>query len=106
MESLNATAQTALANKAIVGPAPSSTARQTKQAAQDFEGMFLAEMLKPVFATVEVDKTFGGGHAEEMWRGVLVEEYAKQISKTGGVGIAPMIEEQLLKMQEAANGPR
>lgn len=74
------------------------------KAAEDFEAMFLGEMLQPMFSTVEVNETFGGGSAEEMWRGLMVEEMSKQIARQGGLGIAPMVKAQILKMQEVNDG--
>ena len=42
-------------------------------------------MLKPVFDSVEVDPLFGGGKGEEVFRGLLEQEYAKIIAKQGGI---------------------
>ncbi len=82
---------------------PAATKR-IHDAAVDFEAVYLGEMLKPMFETVEVDSTFGGGSAEETWRGMLVEEYAKSIAKGGGIGLASSVEKEMLKLQEMADG--
>lgn len=81
---------------------PTSAANQERAAAaaKDFEAVFLAEMLKPMFETVEVDDTFGGGHGEEVFRGLMVQEYGKMLSQKGGIGLATHIQAQLLKLQE------
>jgi len=89
--------------KTAMPPAGSSAAR-TKQAAQDFEAVFISQMLTPMFNTVEIDPEFGGGNAEETWRGVMVEEMGKQIARSGGIGIAPVVEQEMLKMQEVSHG--
>lgn len=94
----------ALQNRAFTAPQPGKTREQTHAAAQDFEAVYLAQMLQPMFNTVEVDETFGGGTAEETWRGMMVEEMAKQISRTGGVGLASSVEREMLKLQEVADG--
>lgn len=85
-------------------PPPGSNAARVKQAAQDFEAVFLSQMLMPMFNTVEVDPEFGGGSAEETWRGVMVEEMGKQIARAGGIGLAPIVEQEMLKLQEVSNG--
>jgi Rod binding domain-containing protein len=85
-------------------PRPGTTAAQTRKAAEDFEAVFLAQMLQPMFETVEVDGLFGGGQAEETWRSLWVEETAKHIARGGGVGLADMVEKEMLKMQEVADG--
>lgn len=73
--------------------------------ARDFEAVFLSSMFSQMWSGLEVDPTFGGGHAEEMWRGMMVEEYGKMVASSGGVGIAQQMKAQLLRMQEVAGGP-
>lgn len=74
--------------------------------AEEFESVYLAQMLKPMFDTVEVDSEFGGGHAEETWRSVQVDEMAKQIARSGGIGLADVISKEMLRLQEVADGQR
>lgn len=74
--------------------------RALDRTAKDFEAVFLSQMLSQMWSGVEVDPTFGGGHAEEVWRGMMVEEYGKMIASSGGVGIADGMKLQLLQMQE------
>lgn len=50
-------------------------------AVQDFESMFMTQMLQPMFETVDVDDTFGGGHAEQIMRSFMVQEYGKTMAK-------------------------
>ena len=64
--------------------------------------MFLSEMLKPMFETVKVNETFGGGKGEEIFSGFLRDEYSKMLSLQGGVGIAGLVKEQLIEMQSKA----
>lgn len=71
-------------------------------AAQDFEALFIAEMMKPIFDGIEVDPLFGGGKGEEVFRAQLLEEYGRTIASTGQLGIAPLVKAQLLEMQEVA----
>ncbi len=74
-------------------------ARVTK-AAKDFESVFVSEMLKPMFDMIDVDDTFGGGKGEEVFRGLMVQEYGKMITAQGGIGIADQIKAELLRQQE------
>lgn len=74
-----------------------------RAAAQEFEAVFLAQMLAPMFETLESDSLFGGGPGEEIYRSILVEEYGKEIARAGGIGIADSIERELLKLQEVAD---
>ncbi len=72
------------------------------KAAQDFEAMFATQLLQPMFSTVHVDETFGGGHGEEVMRSFLLQEYGKMIAKTGRLGIASQVKAEMLRAQEAA----
>ncbi|HSK38328.1 MAG TPA: rod-binding protein [Arenibaculum sp.] len=73
---------------------------RTRRTAEEFEGQFLTQMLSHLFENVEVDETFGGGHAEEMFRSLLVDQYGKQMTRAGGIGIADAVQKQILSMQE------
>jgi len=74
-----------------------------RQAAEDFEAVFLAQMLAPMFETLESDSMFGGGPGEEIYRSMMVEEYGRTLARNGGVGIADQVERELLRIQEAAS---
>lgn len=93
------------AMSALNAPIPlSSVASDAKitQSAQDFEAMFATQMLQPMFETVEVDKTFGGGHGEEVMRSFMMQEYGKTIAKSGKLGIASQVKAEMLRIQEQA----
>lgn len=77
---------------------------QMEKTAKDFEGVFLAQMLQPMFEGVTSDPEFGGGEAENQWRSVMLDEYGKSIAAGGGVGIAKQVMKVMLKAQEAAGG--
>jgi Rod binding domain-containing protein len=75
-------------------------------AAKDFEAMFVAEMMKPMFEGIEPDPRFGGGKGEEIFQGMMLQEYGKMIAETGQLGIAETVKAELIRMQsEADNGP-
>jgi Rod binding domain-containing protein len=69
-----------------------------RKTAQEFEAMFLGQMLEPMFKGLKTEAPFGGGNAENTWRSLLVQEYGKSISKRGGLGVAKIIENQMLDM--------
>lgn len=72
---------------------------QIKQTAQDFESTFLSVMFQQMFSGLPTDGPFGGGAGEEMFRSVLTDAMAKQVSKAGGVGVAASVEREMLKLQ-------
>lgn len=73
------------------------------ETAQEFEAVFVAEMLKPMFAGTELESPFGGGKGEEIFQGMMLQEYGKIIAQTGGIGLADHVRDQMISMQEAAD---
>ena len=84
------------------GNAGESTANResVRRIAQEFEALFLSEMLAPVFESVDTEGLFGGGQSEKIFRSMMVDEYGKAIAQAGGVGIADAVQREILKMQE------
>ena len=78
---------------------------ELRRAAEEFESVFLAEMLAPMFDGLETDGLGGGGMGEEIFRPMLVERYAEAISRAGGVGIADSIVRELIRLQETTQLP-
>ena len=70
-----------------------------RQTAQQFEATFMAQMLRPMFEGLSTEAPFGGGHAEETWRGFMIDEMGKQISRAGGVGLADQVMAEMIRMQ-------
>jgi Rod binding domain-containing protein len=74
---------------------------KARKTAQDFETMFLEQTLDRLFASGGPDGPLGdNGMGGEVYRSMLVKEYAGTIAKSGGVGIADQVYREILKMQE------
>lgn len=69
--------------------------RKLNAAAEDFEAVFLSQMLQHMFDGIEPDETFGGGHAEEVYQSFMIEEYGKIIARSGGIGMKDHILRQM-----------
>ncbi|MFV3126049.1 rod-binding protein [Niveispirillum sp. KHB5.9] len=87
-------------------PAKQPNMKDVGKAAQEFEAVFLSQMLGQMWQGVEADETFGGGEAENTWRGMMIEEYGKQIAKSGGVGLADEVKAAMIRMQEQEQGKK
>ena len=85
-------------------PPLSSTPRpqDPKETARTFEAVFLGQMAKMMMETVEIGDQFSGGHGEEMFRGVLAERLGEEMARQGGIGLAPAVLDQIIKMQGGA----
>ena len=69
------------------------------QTAKDFEAMFLGQMTKMMLESVEKGD-INGGAGEEMFKGVLAEKLGTEMANRGGVGLAPMVLDSILKLQQ------
>ena len=72
-------------------------------AAQEFEAVFITEMMKPMFEGIETNGTFGGGKGEEVFNGFMLQEYGKIMAETSSFGIADHVKAAMIQMQEQAN---
>ena len=91
-----------------VGPAPGPTPlpvatpeqrARIKGAAQAFEAQMLSQMIQPMFEGISTAAPFGGGEAEHSFRSFLIDAFAKQAVKAGGVGITHVVMSEMLKLQ-------
>jgi Rod binding domain-containing protein len=82
--------------------AKTANVEKAKQTAQEFESVFLSTVLAQMFSTVEggAGPLGGEGTGGETWRSFLTEEYANEITKAGGIGIADQVMREILSLQE------
>lgn len=95
----------ALLSPAVHKSAPQINANMTKaeQSAEDFEAFFLTRMMETMFEGVSTDGMFGGGHAEKIYRSMLLDEYGKEMAKVGAIGVKDWVMNSILQMQEMAS---
>jgi flagellar protein FlgJ len=103
MANLTATATDYAQLAATRAPSTPKTADAAKAraAAENFEAFYLSQTFEQMFQDIEPDSMFGGGQGEKVFRSLLFQEYGKQAAKTGGIGIADMVQKEILRMQEA-----
>ena len=86
---------------AVSKPLQTSDPAKLMKAAHDFEAMAIGQLLQPMFDTVDTAHgMFGGGSGEEAWKPMLVQEFAKQITNHGGLGLAKPVYDAMLRMQK------
>jgi flagellar protein FlgJ len=72
--------------------------------AVELEGVFLNTLMKEMFSSIDTsEESFGGGFAEETWRGMQAEQFAGALAEKGGIGLADQLMGDLLRLQEASN---
>lgn len=69
--------------------------QELRRAAQDFESLFINQMLKSMRDTVVKSDLFHGGNAEEIYSSMLDTELSKSMASAGGIGLADMLMKQL-----------
>jgi len=88
----------------IFAPAGQTTdpLARLRQQAEELEGVFLNTLMKEMFSSIDANGDFGGGFAEETWRGMQAEQFAASMAEAGGIGLADALVADLLALQEAA----
>lgn len=83
-------------------PIPSVTSRSYAVAqakAREFESVFLGQMTKLMMEAATADGDVAGGHGEEMFRGVLAEQIGTAMTAAGGIGLTPLVRDQIIRLQ-------
>ena len=80
-------------------PGAGESMAQIAKTADSFETSFLSNMLGQMFEGVSTDGPFGGGQGEGAFRSFLMDAFAQQISKSGGIGVGAAVQREMLKMQ-------
>ena len=87
---------------ALTTPGRTTDPAVAKRAAEQFEGVFITQFLGEMFAGISSDGPTGGGQGEEMFRSMMVDQYAKGLTARGGFGLATAMQAELMKHQQVA----
>jgi flagellar protein FlgJ len=74
---------------------------ELRKAAEEFEGVFLSQELGDLKVTFTAPGVGGSGE-ESPFASMLRDEYAKIVSRSGGVGVGDAVMRELLRAQEVA----
>ena len=85
-------------------PQLSGEQKRAADAAKEFEAVFIAQMLAPLFNSVETPSIAGGGESEEFFKSLMQDAYAKAMAERGGFGIADQVKSELIHLQSARGG--
>ncbi len=87
------------ANAAPPSPEETRIRARIDKTATEFESSFLSVMLGQMFQGLSTDGPTGGGEAEKTMRSFMTDAFAKGMANHGGIGLAPSIRAQMLRMQ-------
>lgn len=79
-------------------PEEMQTRARIAETAKQFEANIMSSLMQAMFEGVDAG-AFGGGHGEEQFKSVLVDAFARQTVKAGGMGVADQVAREMLKMQ-------
>jgi Rod binding domain-containing protein len=85
-------------------PVDAALARATpemREAAEEFEAVFLGQILRRVTEGLTGPGPLGRGE-DDPFASLLLDEYAKLISRSGGIGVADAVLREMLRAQEVA----
>ena len=77
--------------------------KKAQESAESFEAFFMTRMMESMFEGVSTEGMFGGGHAEKIYRSLLLDEYGKEMAKVGSIGVKDYVMNAILQMQEASS---
>jgi len=73
---------------------------QINKTSQDFEAVFISQVLQNMFGESVGSEAFGSEETGDIYKSMMMNEYGKLIAKSGGMGIADLVKKELLKQQE------
>ena len=92
---LNNNSSLQLENKLGSTPFKASEMKKLKSACDDFEAIFIKQMLDSMKKTINRSNLVKRNMGEEVFDDMLYDEYAKKMSGTAGLGIGNMMFKQL-----------
>jgi len=76
------------------------TEQRLKAAAVELEATFLAEMLKAA-GLGKARQAFGGGAGEDQFSSFLLQEQARQLARSGGIGLSETLFNAMMEKTHA-----
>ncbi len=83
-----------------IGEPKTAKELSAKRAADEFEAIFISQMLKSMSVGLKTDGMFGGGQSEQIYKDLMNEELGKVMTSKGGIGMSDEIYREILKNQE------
>ncbi len=96
----SAISQAMTAKMGMFGALKGMSPEKAEAASKDFESLFISQMVEQMFGESVGSDAFGSDESDEVYKGLMVQEYGKMITASGGIGIADYVKRELLKQQE------
>ena len=75
---------------------------KARAASQKFEGVLVNNLMQSMFSGLSGEGPMGvNGTGGDTWRSMLIEQMSGSVVKAGGLGVAPQVYRELLRVQES-----
>jgi flagellar protein FlgJ len=86
--------------RSMTPSARGEAAAQSKEACSELESLFIYYLFKEMRATIPKSGLISGGIAEDVYTSMLDQQLAKELAFKGGIGISPLLFDQLVGKPE------
>jgi flagellar protein FlgJ len=97
----NSVQQAELQAKKVENKNKTEYMKQLERVTREFESIFLSYMLKQMRKTIPEDPIFGNSIAKDIFYDMYNDTISKELSKAGGIGLASILYNQMVKIEEA-----
>lgn len=77
---------------------------ELKAACDDMEALFIHHMLSEMRKTVDKSGLIDGGRSEEIYTSLMDAELAKEMARSGGLGLSAILQDQLGRIERRPGG--
>lgn len=99
LQRLKAAAQDAAQARPAGKPGKLADQNAVRRTSEEFEAVFISEMISHMFKGLKTDGMFQGGFGEGIWREHMFIEMGRNIARSGGVGVADQVMGHMLQAQ-------
>lgn len=104
----NSSAATSLAaalgvQKAYGAQSPAKAPDRVDATAEDFEAVFLTQMMERMFEGLSGEGPLAGGAGGGAYRSMLADTFGKTIAAAGGIGLADHVRRELIALQQGSS---
>ncbi|MGA0532198.1 rod-binding protein [Hansschlegelia sp. KR7-227] len=90
------------AAKAYNAHPAAKSAATVDSSAEDFEAVFLTQMMEQMFSGLGEEGPLSAGPAGGAYRSMLADQYGKTLAASGGIGLADHVRRELLALQQGS----
>ena len=69
--------------------------KKIHEQAVELESVLISKMIEPMFPDGKESDLYGGGHGSDIFRQMMIDEYARNLAQSNGLGLAQNIERDL-----------